>query len=230
MPRWAWLWLPLGFMAVLLGVRIASAPLYRKLFDGELGIIELATPAVLVVGIIHGIHTLRRARLLPARWLAAWMACVVLGCVYFAGEELSWGQQLFGWATPEAVRALNDQNETNLHNMTSWLDQKPRLLLELWVLVGGVLLPLLRRRARWPDDDWRSWFWPAPLCFPAAALAILIRMPDHLKDLLHLGPLPLELRWSEPQELYFGVFLALYLAAVHARLRFRERLAQPQPK
>jgi hypothetical protein len=35
------------------------------------------------------------------------------------GEEISWGQRLFGWETPASLAAVNMQSETNLHNL--WL-------------------------------------------------------------------------------------------------------------
>lgn len=34
-----------------------------------------------------------------------------------AGEEISWGQRIFGWQTPESVAQVNVQQETNLHNL-----------------------------------------------------------------------------------------------------------------
>ena len=33
------------------------------------------------------------------------------------GEELSWGQRIFGWDTPQALERVNVQGETNLHNL-----------------------------------------------------------------------------------------------------------------
>jgi hypothetical protein len=37
---------------------------------------------------------------------------------FFAfGEEISWGQRIFGWATPATLQAANLQHETNLHNL-----------------------------------------------------------------------------------------------------------------
>jgi hypothetical protein len=33
------------------------------------------------------------------------------------GEEISWGQRIFDWRTPEAISELNAQNETNIHNI-----------------------------------------------------------------------------------------------------------------
>ena len=37
------------------------------------------------------------------------------------GEEISWGQRIFNWDTPQALKELNAQDETNLHNL--WLFQ-----------------------------------------------------------------------------------------------------------
>ncbi|SLN29785.1 hypothetical protein PEL8287_01368 [Roseovarius litorisediminis] len=39
--------------------------------------------------------------------------------LFFAasGEEISWGQRIFGWESSEFVRTHNNQGETNLHNM-----------------------------------------------------------------------------------------------------------------
>src|SRR6185295_2537016 len=76
-------------------------------------------------------------------WLAAWVVIAALCCLYVTGEEISWGQQLFHWTTPEYWTRINDQHETNLHNTSAWFDQKPRLLLETGVTVGGLIIPLL---------------------------------------------------------------------------------------
>jgi hypothetical protein len=34
-----------------------------------------------------------------------------------AGEEISWGQRIFGFGTPDEVSSINDQHEFNLHNI-----------------------------------------------------------------------------------------------------------------
>ncbi|MCD4748239.1 MAG: hypothetical protein K8R59_02595 [Thermoanaerobaculales bacterium] len=38
------------------------------------------------------------------------------------GEEISWGQRVFGWNTPGLISDLNAQNEVNLHNL-HWVHQ-----------------------------------------------------------------------------------------------------------
>ncbi len=35
-----------------------------------------------------------------------------------SGEEISWGQRIFGWETSEGYSQINRQNETNLHNLS----------------------------------------------------------------------------------------------------------------
>lgn len=66
------------------------------------------------------------------RWalLGAGLAAFVI-----AGEELSWGQWIFHWSTPEPIAAVNLQEETNLHNL---LD--PRLYDIVYSVAGFAIL------------------------------------------------------------------------------------------
>ncbi len=45
------------------------------------------------------------------------LAVVAAALCFFAGEEISWGQRVFGFVTPETLSSLNHQQETNLHNL-----------------------------------------------------------------------------------------------------------------
>lgn len=60
-----------------------------------------------------GVGGPRRGWLLP-------LAYGVLALFFFVafGEELSWGQHYFGFATPEQLEGLNQQKELNLHNLS----------------------------------------------------------------------------------------------------------------
>ena len=40
-----------------------------------------------------------------------------LFCLIACGEEISWGQRIFGVQTPEFLKKINRQDETNLHNI-----------------------------------------------------------------------------------------------------------------
>ncbi|MGH8119251.1 MAG: hypothetical protein ACRESK_01400, partial [Gammaproteobacteria bacterium] len=158
---------------------------------------------------------------LPAPWLHIWILLTTLACIYFAGEEISWGQSFFHWQTPETISRVNDQYETNLHNMSSWLDQKPRLLLALGILIGGIILPLWRKWKGiiYTDNNWRYWFWPDIVCLPAALLAFLIKAPQRYANLAGHWPFSAPFRTSEMQEFYFAYFLMLYLISWYIRLK-----------
>lgn len=205
-----------------LATRLYDEPFYRRVWDSELGPLENGTVVVLLPGIVAGLMALRYRALLPAPWLSGWILLFVLGSVYLGGEEASWGQHWFGWQTPEGMQALNDQQETNLHNVSSWLDQKPRFLLEMWVLFGGIVYPLWRLRAgvQLTPDRWSYWLWPSMVTLPTALLAILVNLPDRLNDWFGMPlPPPLDIRLSETQEFYFALFLGLYLCSIFVRLR-----------
>ena len=89
LPVWAWLWLPIAVLVIELGFRMADEPLYRRLWQSELGPVETGTVVVLLPGILAGILALRRCRRLPTRWLTGWLVMILLGSIYFGGEESS---------------------------------------------------------------------------------------------------------------------------------------------
>lgn len=221
-PLW-WLWFPPLLLIIQVTAYLADRPFYSRWIDGELGLIELGTVLVILPGIVAGFLIWRDRQPLPTTWLSYWCLLVTLGCIYFAGEELSWGQHLLGWQTPEPVQAINDQQETNLHNISSWLDQKPRLLLEIWVIVGGLIIPLWSKiKGSTPSSaaNWRYWFWPSRIVLFTAVLVVLVKLPEKLNDWFDVPrPPPLDMRVSETQEFYFGLFLSLYLASIYLRLK-----------
>jgi hypothetical protein len=45
-----------------------------------------------------------------------WMLLLAVGCIFIAGEEISWGQNIFDFYVPESITATNFQKEFNLHN------------------------------------------------------------------------------------------------------------------
>ena len=81
-----------------------------------------------------------RSEASPQIWV--YLLILAAGCFYIAGEEMSWGQHFFGWATPEGWAEMNRQQETNLHNVSSWFNHKPRLVLNIAVFVASVIVPI----------------------------------------------------------------------------------------
>lgn len=221
-----WFWLPFGLVAAQLVARYyLPHDLYHQYVGGaEVGAVELLTPIVLLPGIVFGVMAMMRMRqYLPTRNSQVWVAMMTLGAFYMAGEEVSWGQWIFYWDTPEAFTAINDQNETNLHNTSSLFDQKPRLLLELWVLTGAIRV--WYRAFKGKQDDIGStayWFWPSlPLAW-TGLLSAAVMLPERVTDWWGIKlPTPFDVRVTETQELVLGCYLSFYLASILLRLRAR---------
>ena len=194
--------------------------------DDEGGIVEHATVLILLPGIAAGIAVFFYHRKnLPYPWLGWWVLMWTLACVYFAGEEISWGQWIFKWQTPEAIRQLNSQEETNLHNMSPWLFQKPQALVEIWIFIGGIILPLWWRykEHNWVNDPktWKFWLFPTYVCIPAAAFTELVRL---FRPITEAVPLPqlMRLGSGELREYYVALFLCIYLLSFWIRIRKNE--------
>lgn len=144
---------------------------------------------------------------LQNKWLKIWMAIAAVCIFYVAGEELSWGQFIFHWHTPEEWARINDQDETNLHNTSTWLDQKPRAVLEIGVLVGGLIIPALRKwRPYLLPEKWKD-IYPGDTVVFTAALALLVKVLNLFKFHGH----HVFWRGSEVMELYLYYFVLLYL-------------------
>lgn len=65
-----------------------------------------------------------------------------VGLVFAAGEEISWGQRIFGIETPEGLDST--QNETNLHNLAP-LQGKLDIVFQLFWMVGFIVIPIAAR-------------------------------------------------------------------------------------
>lgn len=69
-----------------------------------------------------------------------------LGILFFVafGEEISWGQRIFGWDTPDMLLEINAQGETNLHNIPIIeYNFKAWQKFEFICLIYFVLIPLI---------------------------------------------------------------------------------------
>ncbi len=59
---------------------------------------------------------------------------LMLALIFLAGEEISWGQRILGFETPDSLQGINKKNEANLHNIGRFLSWTP-----LITLVAGLL-------------------------------------------------------------------------------------------
>jgi len=147
-------------------------------------------------------------------FLRAWFGLAVLASFYVAGEEVSWGQHFWDWATPEFWSGINDQQETNLHNTSSWLDQKPRLILEIGIIFGALIYPLLKNRQILTLPPKLDYLMPSKLL---GFIALLVIVPQILEKAFEAVDISIFARFSEVQELYMFYFVLLYLIMLHQK-------------
>jgi hypothetical protein len=112
---WVLAIVPIVF-AAFVALTAAYRPLYRA-FINEDAIVEWAQFGVLVALVPAGFALAVRLWRRNERAFALIFAIAAVGAVFIAGEEISWGQRLLGWATPEDLAVLNEQGETNIHNI-----------------------------------------------------------------------------------------------------------------
>jgi len=111
-------WLPFGIFGWL---------------QNEDGLMEWGSVALLILSAINAFRLQKQSQ---QRWeRLGWLLLLVLFCL-FIGEEISWGERLHG-AGIDAIRSINTQGETNLHNIAVF--QGKGLLHLGWAGLGLVL-------------------------------------------------------------------------------------------
>ena len=129
--------------------KLARPEEFSTVFAREDGLVEYGTAILLAAA---GVVLAALARRVGGyrRWL---LALYALAFVLAAGEEISWGQRIFGIESSEFFLENNRQGETNLHNLmvndeqlvSFWFGQ----LLTVVILLYLVVLPILHPMAGW---------------------------------------------------------------------------------
>ena len=90
---------------------------------------------------VFSLLTLRYRRKMPKLAVLFFLG---LGLFYIvcAGEEVSWGQRVFGWETPTSFAEANEQGETNLHNLDN-LPIHPKDIVSWFMKLFGIGLPVI---------------------------------------------------------------------------------------
>jgi len=111
-----------------------------KWFTGEDGLAENLQVALYLAALVLAILISIRLWRSGERFIAILYAALCLALFFMVGEEISWGQRIFGWETSESLAAINKQDETTVHNIITvatafkWA--------QLMVGAYGTILPL----------------------------------------------------------------------------------------
>ena len=100
----------------------------------EDGVVEGGTALCFLIASIAAAVLAFRSRYKPRKLFAFVLAVGFFMCM---GEEMSWGQHIFGWKTPESLAHVNVQAETNLHNMSGYFAD--HVFIAGTLLYGGIV-------------------------------------------------------------------------------------------
>ena len=226
-----WFIFPILITLIFFIVKFLNINLFIAYFIGEKGIIENGTFLFLYFAIITAFSVLNKLKKkINLKTLFFFIIFFLIGLIYFTGEEISWGQQWFKWETNNFFKRINDQSETNFHNISSWLDQKPRFVLIFFVIFGGIFCPFLNKKNILNSKKITTWIYPTIYCFPTSLICLLYYLLDNFYKFLCYGtpgvditckyiPSLLFFRTSEIIELYISFFLLIYILSINSRLK-----------
>ncbi|WP_120498695.1 hypothetical protein [Kiloniella sp. EL199] len=220
LPKWMWLWLPIALVSVLLitGLLLPEETYARWIGNERTGILETSHAIIPAISLILALRIILHPNVSTFSFLWFWILLAALGSFYMSGEEASWGQHWFQWDTSAEWSRINDQGETNFHNTSSWLDQKPRTILEIGIILGGIVLPLVFRKKPHLKNHPYAIIVPTLVLMPTAIIAETTRMTERLLAALDV-PFRFFQRASEVQELFFALFILYYLIIILKRVK-----------
>lgn len=210
-----WLVIPVLFIIIQFGIELFVPAQYMVAIHSEGGLHETLQSVCLLIAFILAVRGAIQVDWHTKKPVGIWFVLAAICTFYVSGEEISWGQHILNWDTPSYWAAVNDQNETNLHNTSAWLDQKPRLILFIGIVAGGLLVPALRRWKPSLLPAQFSWAYPSNLLIvPALGVLLPYTAQEIAEHIVHGGIFE---RVSEVQELYMYYFVILYFIDLHKR-------------
>lgn len=210
-----WLWVPASIFIAQIAIELLVPAQHLPALHSEGGPHEVLQFSFAFIAMILAFRCLFKIWPDKNPWLIAWVAFFCIGSIYIAGEEISWGQHIFKWEASGFWSEHNDQNETNLHNISSWLDQKPKLLLLIGTVVGGVIIPLLQNYKPSLVPQQFNLIYPPGILSVTAICAASTKIIDKLQEGFDYNFFT---RISEVEEVYLFYFIMLYLIVLYRRI------------
>lgn len=209
----------LGLIYIYFGATIFEIEMLRKM-NREDGVVE--SLSVVFLALAAGLALLSSVKFEDDKRHRFALVFLAVLFIVMAGEEISWGQRILGLETPEAIKNINVQGETNFHNMFGYFfDHAFITAFFLW----GFVMPALKK-AKFFNGLFHMFGLPVAT-FPLAITALLITLLQ--ETIVHaLGrPFP-GLRIPEVRELLSAIFFFALMVETY-RLRDHVPAIDPVP-
>lgn len=205
---------------IVLGAVVAALlgkPAY-KWYTGEDQFAEVMQVLFYTTALIFSVLVIKELWQRDEKAIAGLYMIVLFGLTFLIGEELSWGQRIFGWETSEEFKEINKQDETNLHNVYGigstfkWV----QMLIGAYGAILPVLLlklPVLRN-----NDEFFSFVIPhftlIPFFLPLFLWRFYRNVFDPPKDFYFVIS-----EFNEVMEFVLAVGMALFMIFQYRRLK-----------
>ena len=215
-----------------------------EIFVMEDGILEsltalgfLITSVCFVLAFFRGGQAENR----PFHPLLKCLSYLALALIFFlgAGEEISWGQRIFNFETPESWRGVNVQEETNLHNLEIFHNDtieyfnSDRLFAVFWgtLMVGIPVLALLSPKIKgWLQQLVPIFPWSLGLLFIFNYLMAKVAKNYFLATGAFQGSRGLDQSVVEVKEAVYGLlFMVVGLYLLNVMLKATRSKLQAKP-
>jgi hypothetical protein len=195
----------LGVSVLAVAVQFWDSPRFESWTREDGPVENLQAALYATAGVLFAALAYRRPR-------NAWLWVFAIGLLFCAGEEISWGQRIFGFATPSGLEGANIQREANLHNVEN-IHGNVRTYGFMALGLTFVVLPIVEvLSARMRSVRSRFGFPPVSLyVVPLAAAAFGFMLIPRYIDSDAFG-------FDEVGELFTALAMCAYAAALSRRL------------
>jgi hypothetical protein len=210
--------LPIAVVIAVVAIHFFALDFYRAhVLPEGYGFLELTQFILAATASLLCFQALRFNVVKGSGLLWAAILLFALAAFYIAGEEHSWGQHFFNWNTPSYWAELNRQQETNLHNTSVWFNQRPKLVFDAAMFIGGLVVPFIQLWTGPFRKPLMALLTPTLAIVPAALIALVFKgIDDVAKDVLNSS---LFTRPAEVVETFQYLYMLFYVIVLRRRLR-----------
>ncbi|MDF1659453.1 MAG: hypothetical protein P1U58_17690 [Verrucomicrobiales bacterium] len=189
----------------------------------ETGFVEYGTAMLFFLGGIYAFFLSAKSPIKEKLYIRIPVIFFGILAIFVCLEEISFGQHLLFFGTPEWFNQFNTHNETNLHNLSdNRLSKAMRTAGYILVTIVGIIAPLivwLKKISFSPANIFR-YFIPEPLIIVASLFHLFANLPKNLISLFPNGGVFVSEHnyfnhSGEYEEYALGFWVLLFVVSMH---------------